>query len=179
MIHDIPLGIPLCPYTPVTAQIEHPMSSTCANAFLLSPSIVVNERQPPIDKILPCKQLELGYSSSPTTIVQYKSVKMITRDTSMHSSNSYISSSSYFVKVILFLLAAICLATASSYSTIMYDVDGLSRNLSFNTLHGALAHIIVALLLMSNDGPRAHSLGWKMLLREVNNWDWFRTLAVP
>jgi hypothetical protein len=61
----------------------------------------------------------------------------------------------------------------------MYDVEGLSRNLPLDTLHSFLAPIIVGLLFMSIDGFRAHSFGCKMWLREVNNWDWFRTLAVP
>ena len=114
------------------------------------PPLVMDVQQSPISMLRSYKQLSIGHSSAFICILPRQ-----------------------LVKIFLLSILVVYLATAS------YPFEISSLTLSSDVLLNSLVPIVVFLLFVFNGNFRPRSLDCQTLLHDINNWDWFRTLAVP
>ena len=173
--HDRSLDILSPPYERPAEQVQMHLSRVYTDVCLSGSSVIIGDGQPSVDIAPPPTQFLIDRSSSHTIIGQHllgKSTKLVF---DLYPLRFYWTRFSLFhIQLSLFLiylLLATCSTTVSLYPSTISDIDVVSLN--------SLIPIILPLLFIPNAISGANSLRFKIFFREVNDLDWFRTLAVP
>lgn len=164
-IHNHQLTTLLCSSASVAAQVQQPIPS--------SPSLVADHEHLPSGVVVPPKQLVTSQYSPPAIILRLP----ITGTTDVEPRNPLPS--------VYPTPSFPCLSTESSFPLhvllAIYSADMSSHPSSYlaSTMLSSLILLIVVFVFMSSYATKARLLYCKVSLREVNDRDWFRVLAVP